>query len=73
MRIRVSLGASLTYNTVAGSLAIAGLINPLLAAIIMPASSLTVLGIAASGWLTGRETKRGAANAAPRRNERSVP
>ncbi|MFT3695532.1 MAG: heavy metal translocating P-type ATPase metal-binding domain-containing protein [Kofleriaceae bacterium] len=41
--IRRSLRFSLAYNTVAGTLAITGVINPLLAAVLMPASSLTVL------------------------------
>ncbi len=43
--IKVCLGASLCYNIVAGTLSVAGLINPLIAAIVMPASSLTVLAI----------------------------
>ena len=41
--IRISLGASLLYNALAASLAVTGLINPLIAAILMPLSSLTVL------------------------------
>jgi Cu2+-exporting ATPase len=41
--VRRNLAASLLYNVVAGSLAIAGLINPLLAAVLMPISSLTVV------------------------------
>lgn len=43
--IRMTIAASLAYNVVAAALSIAGLISPLLAAIIMPASSLTVLAI----------------------------
>jgi Cu2+-exporting ATPase len=41
--IRRSLRISLAYNIVAGSLAVAGVIHPLIAALLMPASSLTVL------------------------------
>lgn len=41
--IRRNLGASLGYNVVCASLAVAGMISPLLAAILMPASSLTVV------------------------------
>jgi Cu2+-exporting ATPase len=41
--IRRSLRLSLAYNLVAGSLAVAGIIHPLVAALLMPASSLTVL------------------------------
>lgn len=43
--IRVCLIFSLTYNTIAASLAMAGLISALIAAIIMPISSLTVVAI----------------------------
>jgi P-type E1-E2 ATPase len=41
--IRRSLKISLAYNITVGVLAIAGLIHPLLAALLMPASSLSVL------------------------------
>ncbi|MHC4948482.1 MAG: heavy metal translocating P-type ATPase [Planctomycetota bacterium] len=41
--IRRNLGISLAYNTVAAGAAVAGLIDPLVAAILMPASSLTVI------------------------------
>ncbi len=44
--IHVGLAVSLAYNVVAASLAIAGIINPLIAAILMPLSSLTVVAIA---------------------------
>lgn len=43
--IRRNLGVSLFYNAVAATLAITGIINPLIAAILMPASSLTVLTV----------------------------
>jgi Cu2+-exporting ATPase len=46
-RVRAAVTVSLGYNGIAASLAIAGLIHPLLAAVLMPASSLTVLAIAA--------------------------
>lgn len=41
--VRRNLGFSLLYNAGAASLAIAGLVGPLLAAILMPVSSLTVV------------------------------
>jgi len=41
--IRRNLGFSLVYNVCAGLLAVTGVIHPLLAAIVMPLSSLTVL------------------------------
>jgi P-type E1-E2 ATPase len=41
--IRRSLRISLFYNLTAGALAVAGVIHPLVAALLMPASSLTVL------------------------------
>jgi Cu2+-exporting ATPase len=44
--IRRSLAASLTYNTFSVTLAALGLINPLVAAILMPISSITVLSLA---------------------------
>ncbi len=43
--IRTNITASLCYNVVSGSLAIAGIINPLIAAILMPLSSLTVVSL----------------------------
>jgi Cu2+-exporting ATPase len=44
--IRRNLGISLTYNLFAGIMAATGLMTPLLAAIVMPVSSATVLGFA---------------------------
>ena len=41
--IRRSLGVSLAYNLVAGTLAVTGVIHPLIAAALMPLSSLSVL------------------------------
>lgn len=48
-RVRLCLGVSIVYNAVAASLAVAGMIHPLIAAVLMPASSITVVAIAASG------------------------
>jgi Cu2+-exporting ATPase len=45
-RIRVCLGVSVAYNVAGVTLAVLGLVNPLLAAVLMPLSSLTVLTIA---------------------------
>ncbi len=41
--VKACLTVSLGYNTVAASIALAGLMSPLLAAVLMPASSLTVV------------------------------
>ncbi|MBN8596353.1 MAG: heavy metal translocating P-type ATPase [Planctomycetes bacterium] len=43
--IHLTIAASLGYNVLAAGLAMTGMISPLLAAIIMPASSLTVVAI----------------------------
>lgn len=43
--IHFTIATSLFYNVIAASLAMMGIISPLLAAIIMPASSLTVVAI----------------------------
>lgn len=47
--IRRNVAASLVYNVVAAALCVTGMINPLLAAIIMPASSLTVVALSVRG------------------------
>lgn len=44
--IRICLGVSLLYNAVAASLAVIGIIGPLMAAILMPLSSLSVVLLA---------------------------
>lgn len=44
--IRIGLGVSLFYNGLAAALAVTGMISPLIAAILMPVSSLTVLTLA---------------------------
>lgn len=46
LRIRVCLGLAVTYNISAATLTLLGLMSPIVAAIIMPASSITVLAIA---------------------------
>ncbi|MEM8782362.1 MAG: heavy metal translocating P-type ATPase [Planctomycetota bacterium] len=52
--VRLNLSLSLVYNSAAVTLAAAGLVTPLLAAILMPISSATVLGVALLGlkWNT---------------------
>jgi Cu2+-exporting ATPase len=45
-RIRLSLGLAIGYNLTAAMLTLAGLMSPIVAAIVMPISSLTVLAIA---------------------------
>ncbi len=47
--IHLGIALSLAYNVVGVALAMAGLINPLVAAVMMPASSLTVLMVAWRG------------------------
>ena len=44
--IRIGIGVSILYNALGVALAFAGVINPLVAAIMMPTSSLTVVLIA---------------------------
>lgn len=44
--IKANILVSLSYNTLGASLAFLGLMNPLLAALLMPVSSLTVIAIA---------------------------
>ncbi|MCA9679996.1 MAG: HAD family hydrolase, partial [Myxococcales bacterium] len=45
--VRRNFGISLVYNLVGASLAVTGLVHPLVAALMMPVSSLTVVGSAA--------------------------
>jgi len=47
--IRRNLAVSLAYNALGVSLAMAGVLNPLLAAVLMPVSSLTVVSLAWRG------------------------
>jgi Cu2+-exporting ATPase len=58
--IRWCLGASIFYNTVAAALAMTGLINPIIAAILMPVSSLTVLTFAYRARTFDRVTPKAA-------------
>ena len=44
--IRRNLVVSLAYNLLAGALAASGVMTPMIAAIIMPVSSVTVLSLA---------------------------
>lgn len=44
--VKLSLGLSLLYNVVGLSFAVAGVLSPLVAAILMPLSSITVVGFA---------------------------
>jgi Cu2+-exporting ATPase len=61
--IRRNVVFSLAYNAATATLALAGVINPLIAAILMPASSITVV---AASWLGRTFEARGAtAGAAP--------
>jgi Cu2+-exporting ATPase/Cu+-exporting ATPase len=53
--IRRNLGFAVLYNVVVVSIALAGLLNPLIAAILMPISAFTVFGLSVSGT---RELKR---------------
>jgi Cu2+-exporting ATPase len=48
-RVRICFLVSVTYNATAAALAIAGLVSPVVAAVLMPLSSLSVLTIAAWG------------------------
>lgn len=61
--LRLTLAVSLTYNVVAAMLCAAGLVTPLLAALLMPLSSLTVVALAARS--TTFRTSAGLAGAAP--------
>ncbi len=48
-KIRTAIGVSPGYNQLAISLAATGLINPLIAAALLPVSSLSVVALADSG------------------------
>jgi Cu2+-exporting ATPase len=56
--IRRTLVASVFYNLVAGGLSVVGVIHPLIAAILMPLSSLTVLAMALKWRTFDREVNR---------------
>ncbi len=51
--VRRNLVASLIYNALAAGLAVSGLISPLVAALLMPASSLTVVGLSTASRTFG--------------------
>jgi Cu2+-exporting ATPase len=53
--IHRNLIVSLGYNTLAVGLAMTGIINPLIAAVLMPLSSLSVLGLSIGSRTFGRE------------------
>jgi len=54
--VRWNIAVSLVYNVVGLSFAVQGLLTPLTSAILMPISSLSVVGL--SFWLTERAAKR---------------
>ena len=56
--VRRNLIFSLCYNTAGAGLALAGVINPLVAAVLMPASSITVLLMSVIGTRTWRRFGR---------------
>jgi len=53
--VRVGIAASILYNIAGASLAFAGIIDPLIAAILMPASSVTVVLVAFRGETFSRK------------------
>ncbi len=61
--VRRNLAFSLVYNAVAGSLAMLGLVGPLLAAVLMPLSSLTVVLSSTSSGAFARRKPAAAAEA----------
>jgi Cu2+-exporting ATPase len=56
--MRINLGVSLTYNVVFAGLAFAGFIDPFVAAILMPISSLTVVALSVRSGKGNRSTIR---------------
>lgn len=58
--LKFNLGVSLAYNAVAAAVCMTGVVTPLLAAVLMPASSLTVLALSFRAW--GRVDPRNAAD-----------
>jgi len=55
--VRIGIGASIAYNVVGATLAFTGVINPLVAAVMMPVSSLTVVLIAWQGRTFARTAR----------------
>jgi Cu2+-exporting ATPase len=70
--IHWTIATSLGYNVVAASLSMCGLISPLLAAIIMPASSLTVVAICLRSGAFRGASPRGAEQSAADANVETV-
>ncbi|MCA9287456.1 MAG: cation-translocating P-type ATPase, partial [Phycisphaerales bacterium] len=65
--IRLCLGLALAYNALAAGLALAGLLSPLVAAAMMPISSMTVLAVAVrSRTFARRHEAVGSADRTPR-------
>ena len=54
-RVRLCLMMAASYNAVAGTLAVMGIVSPLLAAVLMPISSLSVLAVAGAGLASRTE------------------
>jgi Cu2+-exporting ATPase len=52
--VRMVFGFAVSYNAVAATLCLAGLMNPLFAAVLMPVSSVVSLGLAR--WRMGKRT-----------------
>ncbi len=48
--LKMNLGVSLAYNVIAAALCVTGVVTPLLAAVLMLTSSLTVLGLSFRVW-----------------------
>ncbi len=63
--IRANLAASLFYNVLAGGLAVAGVLNPILAAVVMPVSSLTVVALSLRARTFGATPRRDTSGARP--------
>jgi Cu2+-exporting ATPase len=61
--VRVALGVSLAYNVVAAALAMSGYVTPLLAAILMPVASFSVVAVAMLAW--GRSPREDAPGHTP--------
>ena len=53
--VRANLAISLAYNVIGAALAMAGIVSPLVAAVLMPLSSLAVVG---NSYRTGGESWR---------------
>jgi Cu2+-exporting ATPase len=73
--VKATLWASLAYNLLAAAFAVVGIINPIVAAIFMPFSSLTVLTIAFV-WKTfprERPEQQSSHSLAPSRSDASRP